>query len=151
MLSRSFYPTQFRPGTRAWTPFGELRQIQNEMDRLFSRTFPRSAEQPPINVWSNEDETIVQAEMPGYDAEKIDISVQQNTLTLRAERQPVELKTGETYHRRERQSGRVVRTVELPFEVDNDKVEAQYSAGILSVRLPRAEANKPRKIAIKAS
>jgi len=149
MLTRAFYPATYR--ARAWGPFEELRQIQNEMDRLYSQSFPRAVDYPPINVWSNEDEVVVQAELPGYVAAEIDTSVVQNTLTLRGERKAEELKAGETYHRRERQAGSFVRTVELPFEVDNPKVEAEYVAGILSVRLPRAEAHKPKKIAVKAS
>lgn len=148
MLTRAYYPT-YR--TRTFSPFSELRQIQDEMDRLFSQAYPRAADYPPINVWSNEDQVIVQAELPGYAPADIDISVVQNTLTLRGSRRPEELKEGETYHRRERQTGDFVRTLELPFEVDNAKVEAEYSAGILSIRLPRAEAHKPKRIAVKAS
>lgn len=151
MLSRTYYPTTYRTGDRSWVPFRELRQIQDEMDRLFSRAYPRSTDYPPLNVWSNEEETIVQAELPGYNPDEIEISVVQNTLTLRGERKPEELQEGETYHRRERRTGRFVRTVELPFEVDNSAVKAEYKSGILSVRLPRAEEHKPRKIAVKAS
>jgi HSP20 family protein len=149
MLTRAFYPATYR--ARTWAPFDGLRQLQSEMDRLMSQTYPRSVDYPPINVWSNEDEVVVQAELPGYAAADIDISVVQNTLTLRGERQPEGLKDGETYHRRERQVGSFVRTVELPFEVDNSAVDAEYVAGILMVRLPRAEAHKPKKIAVKAS
>lgn len=151
MLTRTQFPATIPSGTRSWNPLAEMRRIQDEIDRQYSRTQPSGVDTPPINVWSNEEEAVVEAEMPGYNPEKIDISVQQNTLTLRGERQPVETKDGETYHRRERQTGRVVRTVELPFEVESDKVKAEYSAGILSVRLPRSEANKPRKIAVKTS
>ena len=151
MLTQTFYPATFRSGARSWNPLGELRHIHSEMDQLFSQALPRLTDHPPINVWSNEEETMVQAEMPGCDPDRIDISVQQKTLTLRGERQSAELKDGETLHRRERPAGRAVRTVELPYEVDTDKVEAEYKSGILSVRLPRAEANKPRTIAINAS
>lgn len=149
MLTRTFYPATYR--ARNWSPFGQLRQIQDEMDKLFSQSYPRALDYPAINVWSNEDEVVVQAELPGYNAADIDIAVVQNSLTLRGERKPEELKAGETFHRRERPVGGFVRTVELPFEVDNAKVEAEYAAGILSVRLPRAEAHKPKKIAVKAS
>ena len=149
MLTRAFYPATYR--ARNWSPFDDLRQIQSEMDRLFTQSYPRYVDYPPINVWSNEDEVVVQAELPGYAAADIDISVVQNTLTLRGERLAEEPKNGETYHRRERPVGSFVRTVELPFEVDNGAVEADYVAGVLSVRLPRAEAHKPKKIAVKAS
>lgn len=149
MLTRAYYPTTYR--TRSWNPLNELRQIQDEMDRLFTQAVPRTGEYPPINVWSNEEQVIVQAELPGYAADDIDISVVQNTLTLRGERKPDALKEGEQYHRRERRTGQFVRTVELPFEVDNDKVQADYQAGILSISLPRAEATRPKRIEVKAS
>jgi HSP20 family protein len=152
MLTRTLFPTVFRNGTRNWAPFRELGDIHREMDRLFDRTWaPRSTEYPPLNVWSNEDEMVVQAELPGFAADDIDISVVQNALTLRGSRKPEELKEGESYHRRERWTGQFVRTLELPFEVDNSKVEAEYKHGVLSIRLPRAEEHKPKKITVKAS
>lgn len=149
MLSRALYPTTYR--SRPWNPQGELQQVQDEMERLFSRALPQVPDYPPINVWSNEDEVVVQAEVPGYVTEDLQITVVQNTLTLRGERKPEQLRNGEVYHRRERPTGRFVRTLELPFEVDNEKVEAEYTAGILAVRLPRSEAHKPKRISVKAS
>jgi len=152
MLTRTFFPTVFRNSTRNWDAFRELRQIQNEMGRLFDRTWnPNSTEYPPLNVWSNEEETIVQAELPGFAPENIDISVVQNTLTLRGFRKPEELKEGESFHRRERWAGQFVRTLELPFAVDNGKVAAEYKHGVLSIQLPRSEEHKSKKIAVKAS
>jgi len=152
MLTRTLFPMAFRNGYRRWAPFRELREIQDETDRPIDPTWnPRSTEYPPLNVWSNEDETIVLAELPGFAADCIDISVVQNTLTLRGSRKPEELKQGESYHRRERWTGQFVRSLELPFEVDNSKVAAEYKHGVLSIRLPRAEEHKPKKIAVKAS
>ena len=152
MLTRTLFPTVFRNGSRGWTPFRELRNIHSEMDRIFDRTWaPRSTEYPPLNVWSNEDETIVQAELPGFVADDIDISVVQKTLKKNGSRKPEGLKEGESYHRRERRNGKFARTLELPYEVDNSKVEAEYKHGVLSIRLPRAEEHKPKKITVKAS
>ena len=148
MLTRTLYPMAFRSGYPNWARLRELRGIHDETDRAWD---PRSTEHPPLNVWSNEDETIVQAELPGLAADDIDISVVQNTLTLRGSRKPEELKEGESYHRRERGAGRFVRSLELPFEVDNSKVMAECKHGVLSIRLPRAEEHKPKKIAIKVS
>lgn len=152
MLIRTFAPTVFRNGPRTWNPFHELRHFQEEMNQLFDRTWsPWSAEYPPLNVWNSEEEVVVQAELPGFAPEDVDTSVVQNTLTLRGTRKPEELKEGDTYHRRERWTGTFVRTLELPFGVDTDKVEAEFSNGVLSVRLPRAAANRPKKITVKAS
>lgn len=152
MLTRTYFPALFRNGTGSWDPFRDLRRVQNEVTRMADRAaYPRSSDYPPLNVWSNEEETIVQAELPGFSAEDLDISVVQNTLTLRGARKPEEPKEGETYHRRERWNGQFVRSLELPFEVANDKIGAEFQNGVLSIRLPRAEEHKPRKIAVKAS
>lgn len=152
MMTPTFYPTVFRNGVRGWDPFRELREVQEEVNRLFERGWrPRATEYPPLNVWSNQDGIIVQAELPGFNLDDIDISVVQNTLTLRGVRKPEALKEGENFHRRERWTGQFVRTLELPFEVDNGKVEAEYQNGVLSIRLPRTEEHKPKKISIKAS
>jgi HSP20 family protein len=102
-----------------------------------------------MNVWTNEDGGVVTAELPGVDAEEIDISVEDGTLTLRGTLKPGELEEGETYHRRERGTGAFSRTVQLPFQVDNDQVEATFEKGVLSISLPRAEEDKPTKVAIK--
>ena len=117
MATRAFYPAPFRTAARAWDPFRQLNRLHDEMDRLFGTSYPRSTEYPPLNVWSNEDETIVEAELPGYKPDDIDISVVQNTLTLRGSRTPDELKDGESYHRRERWTGTFVRTLELPLQI----------------------------------
>jgi len=152
MLTRSYFPTLFRTTPRTWDPFLELRQIQQQMDQLFDQAYyPRSSEYPAVNVYTNEDAALVEVELPGFDSEDIDISVVQNTLTLRGVRKPVELKNGESFHRRERWVGQFVRTLELPFEVQTDRVEAECRSGVLTIRLPRAEEHKPRKISVKAS
>ncbi|MFC1525941.1 Hsp20/alpha crystallin family protein [Candidatus Latescibacterota bacterium] len=152
MLTRTLFPMAFRSGYPNWAPYRELRGVHNELGRPADPARdPRCTEYPPLNVWCNEDETIVQAELPGLAADDIDISVVQNTLTLRGSRNPEGLKEGESYHRRERWTGRFVRSLELPFEVDNSKVEAEYKHGMLTIRLPRAEEHKPKKITVKAS
>lgn len=152
MLTRSYFPALFRATPRTWDPFRDLRQIQQQMDQLFGQTYyPRSTEYPQLNVYTSENEVLVEAELPGFASEDIDISVVQNTLTLRGSRQPVELKEGESYHRRERWAGQFVRTLELPFEVQTDKVEAECRKGVLTVRLPRSEEHRARKITVKAS
>ena len=83
-------------------------------------------------------------------AEDLDISVLNNSLTLRGTRKRAELKEGETYHRQERWQGKFVRSLELPFAVDAEKVEATYKNGVLTVVLPKKEEVKPKAIEIKA-
>ncbi len=106
---------------------------------------------PAMNVWMNEEGAIITAELPGIAPEDLDISVVGDTLTVSGERKPEELKEGETYHRRERGYGKFSRAFQLPFEVEADKVSATFKNGVLHITLPRAEADKPRKIAVKAA
>jgi HSP20 family protein len=103
-----------------------------------------------MNVWTDPDGATVTAELPGVDPAEIDISVQDDTLTVRGSRAPDEVPEGGTYHRRERGSGSFTRSFQLPFGVDAGQVKASYQKGVLQIHLPRAEADKPKKIAIQA-
>jgi HSP20 family protein len=131
--------------------------MQREMDRLFNTFYGnRSRLQaapsfPAMNVWTNQDGAVLTAELPGINPEDIDISVVGETLTLTGARQPEELPEGEKYHRRERGYGKFTRTFQLPFPVEADKVNAVFEKGVLHISLPRAEADKPRKISIKTA
>jgi HSP20 family protein len=106
---------------------------------------------PSVNVWTTEESAVVMAEIPGVDTEDLDISVVGDTLTLSGIRAPDEPGEGGTYHRRERRHGRFTRAVKLPFPAEPDGIEAVYEKGVLSVMLPRLEADKPRKIAVRAA
>lgn len=136
-------------------PWRDIEQLQQEMNRLFNSAYSRrrqvAPDFPAINVWTNDDGAVVTAELPGVNPEDIDISVVGETLTLSGARQPEELKDGEKYHRRERRFGSFNRSFQLPFTVEADQVEAVFEKGILHVSLPRSEAEKPRKIAVKSA
>ncbi len=109
-----------------------------------------SVDFPPTNVWVAEDNAVITTEVPGIDPDALEITVVKNSLTLRGSRQAEELKEGEFYHRRERWNGQFTKTLELPFAVDSAKVEARFSKGVLSISLPRAEADKPKRISVKS-
>jgi HSP20 family protein len=133
-----------------------MERMRREMDRLFSNFYssPRfrvAPSFPAINVWTNPEGAVITAELSGVSPENIDISVVGDTLTLTGSRQPEELKEGEKYHRRERGYGKFTRTFQLPFVVEADKVEAMFDKGILHLSLPRAEAEKPKKITVKTA
>jgi HSP20 family protein len=129
-------------------------RLRREMNRLFSDWPERAGWNvapsfPAMNVWTDDNNAVATAELPGVSPEDIDISVENNTLTLRGRRQPEELEEGATYHRRERRFGAFNRAFNLPFRVDAGQVEAEFKNGVLSIWLPRAEADKPKKISIK--
>jgi len=132
-------------------PWQEMQRLQNEVNRLFSGvTQAVGQDYPPINIWMGGDDVIVTAEMPGLDTADVDISVIGDRLTLSGSRDMTPLKEGESYHRQERNFGRFSRTIQLPFNVEATKVDAKYDKGILTITLPRAEVDKPKKIAIKS-
>lgn len=132
-------------------PLREMQRLQREMGRVFSgMEQPLSQEDPLVNAWVGEQDVVIVAELPGVDPAKVDISVVGDTLTISGSREAVPLKEGESYHRQERGYGRFSRSLQLPFHVEAAKVEAKYERGILKITLPRAEADKPRKIAVKA-
>jgi len=128
-------------------PWREFDSINREAFRTLS---PGRVEFPPVNLWKNENKAVITTEIPGVDPEGVEINVVGNTITLRFERKPEELKEGESYTRKERWYGEFSRTIELPFNVQGDKVEAKFSRGILYIEMPRAEAEKPRKITVQA-
>lgn len=133
-------------------PFSELQRLHGEVNRLFGRS-PRRwsrSEYPAMNVYAAENDVLVEAELPGHDPADIDVSVVQNTLTVRGERSQA-TKAGRNYHRRERVDGKFVRSMELPFNVDSEAVEAKLRNGVLSVRLPRVAEERMKKIKVKAS
>lgn len=129
-------------------PWREFDRMRREFARYASR---ETGEFPPVNLWLKGEEALVTTEIPGVEPNSIEVSVMDGTLTLRGSRRPERLSEGESYHRRERWHGDFSRAVALPFKVEADKVQARYSKGVLEVRLPRAEAEKPRKVAIKAA
>jgi HSP20 family protein len=135
---------------RIWDSFREMERLQSQLNSLLAQSAGAAIDFPPLNIWSSQDGAVVTAEIPGMSPDDIDISVVNQTLTLRGARGPEELSEEEKYHRRERGFGEFTRTIELPFKVNSDGVEAKFCKGILTVTLPRAEADKPRKISVKA-
>lgn len=133
----------------------EMDRLQREMNRLFEDYSPsrvRSAPSyPAMNVWTNENGMIVTAEVPGVRPEDIDINVVGETLTLSGQRLLDETGEAARYHRQERGYGKFARTLQLPFPVAVEQVEATFKDGVLSVQLPRAEEDKPRKISVKSA
>jgi HSP20 family protein len=133
-------------------PFVELRRMQTEMSRLssgFSATTARDF--PPINIWLGENSVVVTAELPGVTRDDVTISLQEDVLTLEGKREPKVQEDNVNWQRRERAYGTFSRTVQLPFRVDADKVQAHFNNGILEIELQRLEADRPKKIEIRAA
>ena len=137
-------------GRIGFDPFLEMRRMQQEMNqRLAGLTAGTAQEFPPINLWVGEDSVAVSAELPGIAPDEVDLTVRENTLTLKGERAPRMEDEKSVWHRRERVYGSFSRTMQLPFRVDPEKVEARFANGLLEVELHRPEADRPKKIQIK--
>jgi len=142
----------FRWGTH-FDPFAGLRQMQREMERL---AWPWAGEgrrvgggaYPPVNVYESDDEVRVQCEVAGVQAEDLDVTITGETLTIKGVKHPLGDEEKVRFVRRERGSGQFTRTVVLPEAVNPDKIQASLSNGVMSIRLPKAAAAKPRQIEI---
>lgn len=133
-------------------PFLELRRMQSEMNRVFSGFSSAAAREfPPVNIWLGENSVVVTAELPGMKREDVNISLQDEVLTLEGRREPQIKQQEVKWHRRERAYGTFARTIQLPFRVDPEKVHARYNNGVLEIELERLEADRPKKIQIRAA
>lgn len=102
---------------------------------------------PLLNVFRQEDDFVVVAELPGIRREDVDIQIQGNKVRISGKKD-IQFPEGASLHRREREVGSFDRTVTIPVEVDVDRVQAEYKNGVLALLLPRAERDKPKTITI---
>jgi HSP20 family protein len=142
MLRKSYYRT-----ASPWQELEKFRQLAHAQHTT-ARVRPVS---PAINVWTNDDGAVVEAKLPGINPQEIDISIEAESVTIAGKRDSVELEENEKFLRRERRHGKFNRTFQLPFIVNADAVEATYENGVLHLTLPRSEADKPKKIAVKSA
>ncbi len=131
-----------------YDPFGVVRNLQREMNRAFNGHDGRGEGFPAVNIWSNHDNVVVTAELPGMDPKAIDVSVVQGHLTISGERTINPPEGDMQSHRQERGQGSFTRAFRLPFDVDSSKVSARYQDGVLTISLPRLEESKPKKITV---
>lgn len=135
--------------------FDELRRLQDEMEGLYGR-WPLPAgirsvargTYPPINIGSTPEQVDVYLFAAGLDPKTLDISLQQNLLTVSGERQ-APAREEVNYYRKERFDGPFRRLITLPDDVDPDRVEAHYRDGVLEIHIKRREAARPRQIEVK--
>ena len=142
--------------TAHWDLVRELASIQDRMNRVWGSMQDRGDEvttrggwQPPVDIFeTDQKEIVLRAELPGLKREDIDLTVENNTLTIRAERRRDEGVPAEQYHRSERGYGMSSRSFTLPNTVDASRVKAEYRDGVLTVRLPLREEARPRQIQV---
>lgn len=142
----------------SWTyndPFADMRHLQGAMNRMFEGSRPRARGRtgtyPAVNFWAGQDSVVMTTDLPGLTEQDIDLSVKDTLLTLRGTMPEAEAGEDAVWHRRERPAGAFLRSIELPFRIDPDRIEARFENGVLTVELQRPEADKPKRIQIKTS
>jgi HSP20 family protein len=143
---------------RRWDPFREMMVLRNPVDRVVDSELALAPESWKSFNWSvaldvveSEDEYLVKASVPGINPEELEITFEDNRLTIKGEVKEESEVNEARYHLRERRFGSFSRSIKMPSGIDSDKIEANYEKGVLELHLPKVEEVKPKKIAIKTS
>lgn len=137
-----------------YQPFRDVSSLNDEVERVVRQVFgdggatPAGAFSPALDVEESEDAFTLHVELPGVTADAVDVSLEENVLTIAGERGFYADKDPETFRRIERRVGRFHRAVRLPDRVDGEHVTATYRDGVLTISVPKAEEAKPRRIQI---
>jgi HSP20 family protein len=143
-----------------WEPVRELHTMQSEMNRLFNTFFDSpnaggNGAQSPLRRWipamdvvETEDHFVLRADLPGLSEDDVNIELDDNVLTISGQRKSEHEQRNEGYYRVERAFGSFSRSLTLPEGVDAEGIEASFDNGVLEVRIPKPEQQKPRKVQI---
>jgi HSP20 family protein len=146
-----------------WDPLGDLTQLQDRINRAFSDAYGRGATgshndeglmttgawAPPVDIYQTDDrELVLKAELPDVSPEDIELTINNDTLTIKGEKRFSEEINEDQFHRIERRYGTFSRSFSLPQTVDATKIAAEHKNGVLTVRLPVRDEAKPRQIKV---
>jgi len=138
-----------------WEPFRGVSTLQDQINRLFNDAFERSGEEsnlsawaPAVDIYENEHELVVKADLPDVDPKDLDIRVENNILTIRGERKFEKKVNEENYLRVERAYGSFARSFTLANTVNTDAIKADYQNGVLTLTIPKREEAKPKQVKV---
>lgn len=141
---------------RRYDPFRDMMTLRSAVDRLFDSVVPAGEEEWETSTWGvaldvseDEEQYIVKATLPGVKPEDLDVTYNNGVLSIKGEVRSEEEKKQERYHLRERRFGKFARSISLPSSVNPEQIQASYDAGILTLRLPKVEEARPKRIEIK--
>lgn len=150
-----------RPTETTLAPVNLLTRMRDEMDRVFDRWFDRPLEfawpgngkdwMPALDVIDSENEVTIKAEVPGMAAKDVNVSITGNMLTLSGQKDESKEEKGENFYVSERRFGSFQRSIELPDGVDADKVSAEQTNGVLTVKVPKLRSAKPKNVPVKTT
>jgi HSP20 family protein len=138
------------------TPFRELATIQDRFNSLFENFAEANGKDelakgnfvPPVDVYEDEHKLVLKLEIPGMNESDLNVSMENNTLSVTGERKFEQEEKEENFHRIERRYGSFLRTFRLPNTVDSEKVDATYDKGVLKITLVKLEVAKPKQIKV---
>ena len=138
-----------------WNPVREMMALQSAMNRLMDESFDELS--PAMRRWDlavdlveTDESFVVKASLPGIYPNDLDITVEDDMLNIKGETKVDQDFEENSYHIRERRFGNFSRSLRLPTAIDADKIEAVYEHGVLTLTVPKAEAVKPKKIAVRS-
>jgi HSP20 family protein len=148
-----------------WRPFADLTGWERDMERMMDNFFDRRmrpwwperwfrtegmlTSAPALDVYEEKDDLVIKAELPGMEKDNVEVSLTDHTLTIKGEKKKEDEVKEEKYYRSERSYGSFVRSLQLPTDVQADKIKASFKNGILEVRLPKTEEAKTKEIKVK--
>jgi HSP20 family protein len=140
---------------RALSNFRSTSTLQDQINRLFNDTFERTGQEsnltawaPAVDIYENEHELVVKADLPDIDPKDLDIRVENNILTIRGERKFEKKVNEDNYLRVERAYGAFSRSFALANTVNPDGIKADYQNGVLTLVIPKREEAKPKQIKV---
>lgn len=137
-----------------WEPFRNFLSLRDNFDGFFENFFGRIPTErqdfwlPTVDIVENNGNIEVKVELPGMNKDDIKVTIKNNMLRLSGERKQEEETKKKTFHRIERYFGKFCRTIQLPADIDADKIKAQYKDGVLNITLPKPESMKPKEIEV---
>jgi len=139
-----------------WNPLRELEDMQMRLNRFFTEV-PRSERPffadwaPAVDIQETPKEYVLKADLPEVKKEDVKVALENGILTVEGERHQEKEETGKKFHRVERAYGKFVRRFEMPTEIDGGTAQADFKEGVLTVRLPKTVAARPKTIELKVA
>jgi len=129
-------------------PLANVRLFEDTFNRLFNEPASNRPWAPAVDVYETGNELVLKADLPAVELNDIDVRVENQTLTLSGERKFEQQNNGKGFHRIERSYGKFSRSFAVPTAFDTENISAEYQNGVLTVKLPKKEAAKPRQVKI---
>jgi HSP20 family protein len=143
---------------KRWNPMRDIFSLRYQMNHLFDDVFSPVVREdsglslgnryPIVDIYDNDENIVITAELPGIDKEDIVIDVKDGVLSLKGERSSENEVKEKTYYRRERTFGKFERIFRLPADIDPEKISADYKDGVLKIDIPKPEEQKPKQITV---